>query len=136
MTKSNITNKDKALVRDYLKSYETGSIDKVMSFVYKDHIHHPPEGSALNFDERKREDEYFLAAFSKIKVKIDKQTVEGKKIITQVTMNAVHSRSFNGVEETYKNVCIPFKDTVTIHNGKIFEEWAEFDLENIIKQIS
>jgi len=82
--------------------------------------------------QRIEEDEFFFAEFSKIKVDINDQIVEGAKVATRITMEVTHTGFFHGIKESGRRVTIPFIDFAIIQQGKIIEEWNEFDLQSII----
>jgi predicted ester cyclase len=50
-------------------------------------------------------------------------------------MTATHSGSFHGIPASGKRVTITYMDFAVIQQGKIIEEWAEFDIQAILNQL-
>jgi predicted ester cyclase len=126
---------NKDFVRRYFEAYDTGSIDEVMSFVDANHIHHPGCGEPLDYAERKRDDQVFLSAFSNIETVVEDQIADGDKVASRVTMRCTHSGAYHGIPPTGKRVTITFIDIAKVNAGKIAEEWVEFDMISILRQI-
>jgi predicted ester cyclase len=127
---------NKTVVRRYFEAYDTGDIDAVMEFIHPNHIHHPGGEEPLDFDARKRDDQVFFSAFSSIKTIVEDQIAEGDKVASRITMHCTHTGEFHGVPATGKRIVITFIDISLIKDGKILEEWVEFDTMNILEQIS
>jgi predicted ester cyclase len=127
---------NKALVRSYFEAYDTGDIEAIMEYIDPTHVHHPGAEEPLNFDARKRDDTVFLSAFSDIKTIVEDQIAEGDKVATRITMYCTHTGEYQGIPATGKRIVITFIDIALIKARKIVEEWVEFDMMNILRQIS
>jgi predicted ester cyclase len=127
---------NKTVVRHYLEAYDTGDINAVMQFIDPNHVHHLGRGESLNFDARKRDDSVFFSAFSNIKTILEDQIAEGDKVASRVTMHCTHTGEYQGIPATGKRIAITFIDIALIKAGKIVEEWVEFDMMSILRQIS
>jgi len=126
---------NKTVVRQYFEAYDTGDINAVMEFIHPNHVHHPGGGESLNFDERKRDDLVFLSAFSDIKTVVEDQVAAGDKVASRVTMHCTHTGEYQGIPATGKRITITFMDISLVKAGKIVEEWVEFDMASVLKQI-
>ena len=126
----------KSVVRGYFEAYNTQRPEAVMALVHPDHIYHPP-GVAEPMDRRGRQaDEApFFAAFSEIESVIEDQIAEGDRVATRVTMRCMHSGPYGGIPATGRRITIPFIDISTVRDGKILEEWAEFDMRGLLRQL-
>ncbi len=126
----------KAVVRRYFESYNTQRPEAVMAFVHRDHIYHPP-GGAPPMDRRGREaDEApFFAAFSDIEAVVEDQIAEGDRVASRVTMRCTHTGTYGGIAATRRRITIPFIDISAVRDGKVFEEWDEFDARGILRQL-
>ena len=126
----------KAVVRRYFEAYNTQRPEAVMALVHRDHIYHPP-GVAAPMDRRGRQaDEApFFAAFSDIESVVEDQIAEGDRVATRVTMRVTHTGTYGGVPATRRRITIPFIDISTVRDGKILEEWAEFDMRGLLRQL-
>lgn len=128
---------NKTIARRYLKAYETGDIDAVMKFVGSDYVLHPGGGEEpMNSDKRKRDETMFFSAFSDIQAVVEDQIAEDDKVVSRITMCCTHTEEYQGIPATGKRIAITYIDIAFIKAGKIVEEWVEFDMMNILKQIS
>ncbi len=127
----------KSVVRRYFEAYNTQRPDAVMAFVHPDHIYHPP-GVSEPMDRRGRQaDEApFFAAFKDIESVVEDQIAEGDRVATRVTMRCTHAGTYGGVPATGRRVTIPFLDISVVLDGKIFEEWDEFDTRGVLRQLT
>ena len=66
---------------------------------------------------------------------LEDQIAEGDKVASRVTMNCTHTSEYQGISATGKRVKIPYIDIARIKGEKIVEEWVEFDMMNILRQI-
>jgi steroid delta-isomerase-like uncharacterized protein len=127
---------NKRLALRYFEAYKTGDIEAVMRFLDPHHVLHPGAGGEpQSLDERKRDEMVFFAAFSNIDVIVEDQIAEGDKVVSRITMNCTHTSEYQGIPATGKQVKIPYIDIARIKAGKILEEWVEFDMMNILRQI-
>ncbi len=126
----------KAVVRRYFEAYNTQRQEAIMAFVHPDHIYHPPAGGApMDRPGRQADEAPFFAAFSDIEPVIEDQIAEGNCVATRVTMRCTHTGPYGGVAPTGRRITIPFIDIATVRDGKILEEWAEFDMRGILRQL-
>jgi steroid delta-isomerase-like uncharacterized protein len=131
-----IMDTNNSLMNKYFMTYEMGDIDLIKEFLHEKHIYYPPAGGdPENLEQRMNEEKLFFTAFSEIKVNINDQIFEGNKVATRITMTATHSGSFHGIPASGKRVTITYMDFAVIQQGKIIEEWAEFDIQAILNQL-
>jgi steroid delta-isomerase-like uncharacterized protein len=132
-----LTELNKKVARRYFEAYSTGDIDAVMDFVDRNYVLHPGgSGEPMNFDERKRDEMVFFRAFSDIQAVVEDQIAEGDKVVSRITMHCTHTGEYQGIPATGKRIAITYIDIALFKAGKIVEEWVEFDMMNILKQIS
>jgi predicted ester cyclase len=128
---------NKTVARRYFKAYETGDIEAVMKFIAPNYILHPGgDGEPMNPDERKRDEMVFFSGFSNIRTVIEDQIAEGDKVANRITMHCTHTGEYQSIPPTRKRIAIPYLDILQIKAGKIIEEWVEFDMMSITRQIS
>ncbi len=82
----------------------------------------------MNLGERIRDERVFFSAFSQIKTVVEDQIAEGNKVASRVSMHCTHTGSYQGIPATGRRVMIQLIDISTLKDGKIFEEWSEFDI--------
>ncbi len=126
----------KSVVRRYFEAYNTQRPEAVTAFVHPDHVYHPP-GVAEPMDRRgrQRDEAPFFAAFTNIESVVEDQIAEGDRVATRVTMRCTHTGPYGGVPPTGRRITIPFIDISRVRDGQIFEEWAEFDMPGILRQL-
>lgn len=84
----------------------------------------------------KGEIEYFRNAFPDFYWRVEEQVAEGDRVTTRYTLGGTHQGEFFGVPGTGKRIEITginidrFDD-----NGKLVEEWAEYDLLGAMQQM-
>jgi len=132
-----MSSQPKGVARRYFKAYETGNIEAVMKFTAPNYTLHPGAGGEpMNSDERKRDETVFFSAFSQIKAIVEDQIAEGDKVASRITMHCTQTGEYQGIPATRKRITIPYIDILQIKDQKITEEWVEFDMMSILKQIS
>ena len=89
----------------------------------------------MNRDERIRDEKFFFSAFSEIKTIITNKVIQGNKIACHVVMKCRQTGEYQGIPATNKQITISYMEILVIKNGKIVEEWAEFDLLSILNQL-
>jgi steroid delta-isomerase-like uncharacterized protein len=132
-----LTEVNKAVARRYFEAYGTGDIDAVMQFVDRNYVLHPGGGEkTMNFDERRRDELVFFSAFSDIQAVVEDQIAEGDKVVSRITMHCTHTGTYQGIPATGKQITITYTDIALFKARKIVEEWVEFDMMSILRQIS
>lgn len=89
----------------------------------------------MNSDERRRDEMVFFGAFSGIEVVVEDQIAEGDKVANRIMMYCTHTGEYQGVPASGNRIAIPYIDIILLKDGKIVEEWVEFDSANILRQI-
>ena len=89
----------------------------------------------MNAEQRKKDEMVFFSAFSKVEALVEDQIAEGGKVANRIAMRCTHAGSYQGIPPTGKRILIPYIDILSIKARKIVEEWVEFDMDSIIKQI-
>jgi predicted ester cyclase len=111
-------------------------MNAVWRFLDADHTYYPPGGSeSMDLAGRIRDERLFSRAFSNIQTTVDDQIAEGDKVASRVTMLADHTGEYQGIPPTEKRVKFVFIDISRVASGKIVEEWAEFDMMTILRQL-
>lgn len=122
----------KAIVLGYFEAYASGRPDAVVAWLHTEHVYHAPGGGpSLNRVGRLAEATAFLAAFADVIVRVDDQVAEGATVATRLTMRARHAGAYLGVPPTGRLVTFPFMDFAIVRDGKVLEEWSEFDMAAI-----
>jgi steroid delta-isomerase-like uncharacterized protein len=63
------------------------------------------------------------------------QIAEGDKVVTRLTLHAVHTGEFQGMPATGKQIAVPQTAIHRIRNGKIVEVWVSSDDVSMMQQL-
>ncbi len=127
---------NRKLIQAYIKSYETGDLKNVAKFLHPSHVYYPPGGGKpMNLKERMEDERFFFSAFSDIKTIAENQIVEGDEIASRISMHCTHTGDYQGIPPTNKRIAITYMSIALIKDGRIFREWAEFDILSILNQL-
>ena len=127
---------NKELVRAYIKSYETRDLNSVAGFLHPSHLYHPPGGgNPGGLGERLEDERFFFSAFSAIEAAVEDQVAEGDRVASRISMRCTHTGDYQGIKPTQRRIAIAYMDIALLKDGKIFREWAEFDLLGILNQL-
>lgn len=131
------TSETKAVVDAYYKAYETGLHERLMPLLHEQHRYYPPGGGkAADLAQRLEEAKLFFAAFSDVEISVCDQIVDGSRAAMRIRMSATHSGNFHGLKATGRSVVMSYMEFVRVEAGRILEDWAEFDIGTILRQIS
>ena len=128
------TEENKALVRRWLKSHESGFPD--VDLLGPDHVNHnvPPgmpqgrEGSRVGL-------ELLHKAFSELRWNIEDMVAEGDKVAVRGTVRMKHTGDFHGIKATGKEITFPAIQIWTIKNGKLADLWEQNDTLSFMQQL-
>ncbi len=127
---------NKILMRRYFRAYDSGDPKTVWSFLHPEHRYYPPGGSeAMDLAGRKRDETYFFTAFSNIHTTVEDMIAEKDDVASRVTMHADHTGKYQNIPATGARTKFVFIDISRLAEGRIIEEWAEFDMGSIVQQL-
>ena len=127
---------NKAIARAYFHAYDSGDKDAVWAFLDSKHTYYPPGGSEpMDLAGRKHDEMFFFRAFSNIRTTVEDQIAEGDRVACRVTMYADHIGEYQGIPPTGTRTKFVFIDISRIFEGRIVQEWAEFDMGSILQQL-
>lgn len=98
-------------------------------------LHFPGKTEPLNYEEAVKSNQEYNDAFPDAKVTIEKQIAEGEYVVTRVIYSGTHKGELQGISPTNKKVTVSGLSMQRIVNGKIVEEWAEFDALGMLQKI-
>jgi steroid delta-isomerase-like uncharacterized protein len=125
---------NKALVRGFLESWNSGDLKSMERLWAPDMVHHTRTGKygrAQVFSLIAG----FMEAFPDIKFSIDSIIAEGDLVTTRMTARATHRQSFMGVPATGREIKCTAMGTVRIANGRIVEHWSVMDELYMLQQL-
>jgi predicted ester cyclase len=77
----------------------------------------------------------FTGAFPDVTFTIDSQEADGDLVRTQVTYHGTHKAELMGIPATNRTATVPVLITDRIAGGKIAESWAEWDPDDMMRQL-
>ncbi len=122
----------RGLISDCLNPQNTG----LYSSFYSDIVCHAP---ALGELHKEGHYEFLLSVFSGFpggRWTIEDQVAEADKVVTRWTFTGRHAGTFMGVSPSGRKVMISGVCIDRIKEGKIVEEWAEWDTLGTMQQLT
>jgi len=94
-------------------------------------------GEVRGVNNIKQEIEYFRQAVPDLTYTVEDQLAEGDKVVTRYTASGTHQGEFFGVAPTGKRIEMSGIqiDRFDEENGKMVEEWPEYDLLGAMRQM-
>lgn len=98
-------------------------------------VHHSPALGELRGEEHIQFLASMFAAFPDSRWNVLDQMAEGDKVVTRWTLNATHNGTFMGIAPTGNQVKSGGICIARIVDGKIVEEWEEWDTLGMMQQL-
>ena len=89
----------------------------------------------MDLTGRKHDEMFFFDAFSNTRTTVEDQIAEGDRVASRVRMYADHTGEYQSIPPTGKRTKFVFIDICRIEKGRIVEEWTEFDMASILRQL-
>lgn len=128
---------NKKIARQSFEAFEKNdySLLEKITDTGKFRLHFPGQPEALNYEDALKTNKEYNSAFPDTKVTIENQVAEGDFVVTRVTYEGTHKGELQGTAPSNKKVKVSGLSMQKIVNGKITEEWAEFDALGMLQQI-
>jgi predicted ester cyclase len=122
---------NKALARRFVEANANGDLDALDELLAPDFVDHSlMPGQAGDREGFKRSTVELRAPFSHHRLTIEDQIAEGDKVLTRVTLRAIHDRGeFRGLAPTGEEWLLTAMFVHRIEGGKIAEEWSEASID-------
>ena len=131
-------NKEKAR-RMVEEAFGQGKVEIVAEILDPDFVCHDPNsesGEVRGAETIKQEIEYFRNAVPDLTYTVEDQVSEGDKVVTRYTATGTHEGEFFGVAPTGNRIEMSGIQIDRFdENGKMVEEWPEYDLLGAMKQM-
>jgi steroid delta-isomerase-like uncharacterized protein len=122
---------NRKLVRRLLDEvWNSGNLGLVEEVLATDFLRHGPpslEGVARGPEGFKQLVTMYRAAFPNLRISVEDQVAEGDKIVTRWTAHGTHGGELMGLSPTGKEIAVPGIIIDRIREGKIHEEWVDYD---------
>ena len=134
-----MSEENKATVRRFLEeAFSQGKTELVEEVLRSDFVCYDPnsETGEISGADLKGEIEYFHSAVPDLSWRVEDQVAEGDKVVSRYTVSGTHQGEFFGVPGTGKRIEMTGIQIDRFdESGKLVEEWPEYDLLGVMKQI-
>lgn len=118
--------------------FSTGNLALIDQLVAPDYVNYDPYvpgGAWRGLDGARALITTYRGAFPDVTFTIEDQIAEGDKVVTRWSARGTHNGSLNGIPPTGKTALVTGINTKRIVNGKAIEEWANFDMFGMLRQL-
>jgi steroid delta-isomerase-like uncharacterized protein len=116
--------------------WHQGQLSQIDDLFTTDFVRHDPGGRELQGTEQNRQFIGSLrAAFPDVHYTVEDQIAEGDKVVVRYRFRGTHLGAFQGMPPTGKQVTYTGILIYRIGDGKIAEQWTEFDLLGFLRQL-
>jgi steroid delta-isomerase-like uncharacterized protein len=116
--------------------WHQGQLSRIDDLFTTDFVRHDPGGREPQGTEQNRQFIGSLrAAFPDVHYTVEDQIAEGDKVVVRYRFRGTHLGAFQGMPPTGKQVTYTGILIYRIVDGKIAEQWTEFDLLGFLRQL-
>jgi steroid delta-isomerase-like uncharacterized protein len=128
---------NKALFRRFIEEIiNQGNLAIVDELFGSDYIYHAPGSPEFRGPEGVNQFVMmYRSAFPDLHLTVEDLIAEGDKVVTRWTMRGTHRGELMGIPATGKQVSVPGIVISRFANGKIVEEWENFDTLGLMQQL-
>ena len=108
-------------------------IDEIYAAKYVNHD--PMPEIAPNREGLKQSVSMMKAAFPDLQTQTEDLVAEGDKVVNRWTASSTHKGEFMGIAPTGKRVTITGIQICRIVDGKVVEDWTEYDMLGMMQQL-
>ena len=113
-----------------------GNLGVIDELVAPDYIGHDPAQPDMQGPEGIKEFiTGYLAGFPDGRITIDEQLAEGDMVATRWTGRGTHKGEMMGIPPTGKQVTVSGITISRVKNGKVVEEWSNWDTLGMLQQL-
>jgi predicted ester cyclase len=124
---------NKAIVRRYLEERDLDRFDEHVTPDFRGHV--PGTPHPLDRAAHRALLQTLYTAFPDFHPIIEDQLAEGDKVASRVTWYGTHQGDFQGIPPTGKPITMAMLRIDSIVNGKVAENWVNFDALGLLQQL-
>jgi steroid delta-isomerase-like uncharacterized protein len=127
----------KKIVRRAIEEPWRGSFEVIDELLAPGYIGHDPSQREpiRGIDGAKANYQQYIDAFAGAQITVDEQIAEGDIVATRWTGRGTHTGEIAGISGTGKDVTVSGITISKLENGKIVEEWTNWDTLGMLVQI-
>ena len=115
--------------------WHQGDLERIEELFASDFVRHDPGREIHGPEENRQFIKGFRAAFPDVHFTVLDQIAEGDKVAVRYRLQGTHLGDFQGMPPTRKQVGYSGILIYRVANGRIAEQWTEFDLLGFLKQL-
>ncbi len=115
--------------------WHQGDLERIDGLFAQDFVRHDPGREIHGPEENRQFIQSFRTAFPDLRFTVEDQIAEGDKVCVRYRFQGTNSGAFQGRAPTQKQVVYSGILVYRIANGKIAEQWTEFDLMGLLRQL-
>ncbi len=117
--------------------WNQGKLEMIRELVSRGCAFHDPVFPSLTSgaDNLKRHIESCKSSFPDLKFKIDDTIAERNEVVIHWTARGTHKAQFLGMAPTNRQATVSGTSTYRIEDGKIVEQWADWNLLSLLEQL-
>jgi predicted ester cyclase len=119
------------------EAMRSGMLDKLDGLYTDDYVYHGVRilGDLYGPSAFKNLAKLFIDAVSDLQETVHDQIVEGDKVVTRLSGRGKHTGSLMGAAPTGKGLSWTAISITRFVDGRVAEEWVEFDMLNLLQQL-
>jgi steroid delta-isomerase-like uncharacterized protein len=128
---------NKTIVRRLLEEPWTGNLGIIDEYVDAKYVgYDPSQPEPLRGQEAVKEFiQMYLSAYSDGRITVDEQFAEGNMVATRWTGRGTHDGELMGIAPTKKQVTVSGITISKLADGKVVEEWSNWDTLGMLQQL-
>ena len=133
-----MSEENKSVVRRwYAEVTNQGKLEVADELLAPEYVCHDPNSEAgeVRADALKESITYFRNALADMRFEIEDMIAEKDRIVTRWTLRGTHRGELFGVKSTDEKVAMSGIVISSVAEGKIVEEWDEYDLLGLMRQL-
>jgi steroid delta-isomerase-like uncharacterized protein len=132
-----MSSENKTIVRRLIEESWKGDLSVVDELIDRNYVGHDPSipEPLRGPDGFKEFVSTFHAAYSDARIAVDEQIAEGDKVVTRWTGRGTHDGDLMGVAPTGKQVTVSGLTLSRLANGKVVEEYTNWDTFGMMQQL-
>jgi predicted ester cyclase len=129
---------NKALARRWFEDlFNAGNLEVADEIIAPEHVNHDPTipGIPSGPEGQKQIVNVYRGAFTNAHITVEEQLAEGDRVVTRWSGSGTHQGELMGVAPTGNQVTITGLTINRISDGKIVENWSNYDALGMMRQI-
>ena len=127
---------NKALASEYFEAFGRNDFPALQRVVHPDVVYHTaPPGLSPGIEGYRELMAMYKSAFPDLEVTIDDVVAEGDKVAARFSSTGTHQGELMGIAPTGKEATVTGITISRLRNGKVVEEWTNWDTLGMLVQL-